>query len=502
VKPSGLRSIQHKLFLGVLLNSVVTLLIAGNALFYYDLRSYRTTAVNELRVQAQLIAHATAAALQFDDPKFAADNLALLKARPAIRVAVIYNARGAPFATYFRGAAKGEFPALPEADGVNVEDERIVAFLRVIQNGEIVGTVYLESDFEIYKRIESYLAIAFAAGTVAILVSLLLAAFLQRGITRPIVETADLARRVMETRDYSLRAHKSSQDETGTLVDSFNDMLSEIERRAAALETSRREVQQLNEELEARVARRTAQLEETNRQLEAFSYSVSHDLRAPLRAIDGFGQALVEDYADKADEGMRRYLDRIRAATLRMSQLIEDLLALAQISRAQISPKDVDLSEMARQVFSELASRDPDRKVEIVVWDGIVARADPRLIRIVLENLLGNAWKFTSKNPGARIEFGVLRDAGKATFHVHDNGAGFDMAYANKLFTAFQRLHAAKEFPGTGIGLATVQRIIVKHGGRLWAHSAPGQGATFYFTLEETEGAQSAPAAQPVRETA
>ena len=160
------------------------------------------------------------------------------------------------------------------------------------------------------------------------------------------------------------------------------------------------------------------------------------------------------------------------------------------------------LSEMVRQVFAELASRDPDRNVEVVVWDGIVARADPRLIRIVLENLLGNAWKFTSKNPQARIEFGVLRDAGKATFHVHDNGAGFDMAYANKLFTAFQRLHAAKEFPGTGIGLATVQRIIVKHGGRLWAHSAPGQGATFYFTLEETEGAQSAPAAQPLRETA
>jgi len=239
----------------------------------------------------------------------------------------------------------------------------------------------------------------------------------------------------------------------------------------------------LNDELERRVQERTAELEETNRQLESFSYSVSHDLRAPLRAIDGFGQALLEDYDDQVNDGMRRYLSRIRAATLRMAQLIDDLLNLARISRATLSWHDVDLTVLAHQVLANLGQSEPERKVDTLVWEGMHARGDPRLLRVALENLLGNAWKFSGKSPAPHLEFGLLRDGDKSTYFVRDNGAGFDMAHADKLFDAFQRLHAMDEFPGTGVGLATVQRIIHRHGGRIWAHAEPEKGATFYFTI-------------------
>ena len=490
------RSVRQKLFAGVLLTSVAALLVTGVTLFFYDLRSYRETSTAELAVQAELIGHASTAALQFDDAKFAADNLARLRGRPSIRAAAIYNSRGAVFASYVRpGARPEDIPVLPSADGVLVYGDHMAVFHRIVANNEIPGTVYLEADFDVYRRIANYAAILVIVSVAALLVSLLLSRWLQAGVTRPIIEISHLARQVVDTRDYSLRARRTTEDEIGTLVDAFNDMLSEIEKRTTALETTTREVGRLNEDLENRVRSRTKQLEETNRQLEAFSYSVSHDLRAPLRAIDGFGQALLEDYGEKIEEGMRRYIERIRAATQRMGQLIDDLLSLAQITRAEVTWKEVDLSAMCRQVFAELAQRDPGRRVETVVWDDVVARGDPRLVRIALENLLGNAWKFTSKAEHARIEFGVLRDGASTTFFVRDSGAGFDMVHADKLFNAFQRLHAVREYPGTGIGLATVQRIVHKLGGRLWAYAELGKGATFYFTLGG-EGEAARPASE------
>jgi signal transduction histidine kinase len=226
-------------------------------------------------------------------------------------------------------------------------------------------------------------------------------------------------------------------------------------------------------------------LAEANKELEAFSYSVSHDLRAPLRAIDGFSKALLSDYGDKFDERGRRYIDRVRSATQRMSQLIDDLLSLSKIVRTPMRRECVDLTELGRNVLSDLGARDADRRVQISVSDDLTCHGDPRLLTVLLENLLGNAWKFTSKQPEARIEVGKERRDGTTTFFVRDNGAGFEMEYANKLFAPFQRLHDATEFPGTGIGLATVHRVVSRHGGRIWAHASPGQGATFLFTLEE-----------------
>lgn len=243
---------------------------------------------------------------------------------------------------------------------------------------------------------------------------------------------------------------------------------------------SEEKIRALNE----RLKQQNISLAALNKELEAFSYSVSHDLRAPLRSIDGFSRILLEDHSKKLDVEGQVYLQRIRAAADSMAQLIEDLLNLARVTRAEIQREDVDLSELAEKAAAGLRQSEPDRQVDMVIAPGLIARADLRLARVVMENLLSNAWKFTAKHAHARIDVGRQAKDGRTVFFVRDDGAGFDMAYASKLFGAFQRLHSHSEFPGTGIGLATVQRIINRHEGVIWAEGAVERGATFYFTLE------------------
>ena len=235
--------------------------------------------------------------------------------------------------------------------------------------------------------------------------------------------------------------------------------------------------------LEEQLHERTAQLEAANKELEGFCYSVSHDLRAPLRSIDGFTHALLESFGQHLDPAAREYLDRVRAASRRMTQLIDDLLHLSRVGRREMRIETVDLSQAAASVARDLQKAYPDRQVEISITTGLQARADERLMRIVLENLLGNAWKFTAKKESAHIQFGATEENDQMVFSVRDNGAGFEMTYADKLFTPFQRLHSPSEFPGTGIGLAIVQRIINRHRGRIWAKSKPDEGTAFFFTL-------------------
>jgi PAS domain S-box-containing protein len=244
------------------------------------------------------------------------------------------------------------------------------------------------------------------------------------------------------------------------------------------------EIQKLNSDLEQRVIERTTQLAAANQELEAFSYSVSHDLRAPLRGIDGWSLALLEDYGAQLDEQAHQYLDRVRSETQRMGNLIDDLLQLSRITRADMNKVQVDLSALTQAIVARLQESEPQRQIEYTVQGDLSAWGDARLLEVVLTNLLSNACKFTSKIPQARIEFGQTELDGQRAFFVRDNGAGFDMAFAKKLFSPFQRMHKASEFPGTGVGLATVQRIVHRHGGRVWAESALNAGATFYFTLE------------------
>ncbi|MEO3428078.1 PAS domain S-box protein [Pelagibius sp. CAU 1746] len=252
--------------------------------------------------------------------------------------------------------------------------------------------------------------------------------------------------------------------------------------------TEQRRIHHEIEELNQRLVRDNNELTAVNQELEAFSYSVSHDLRAPLRAIDGFSQALVEDYAEQLGEEGRDYLNRVRRAAQRMGLLIDDLIMLSRVTRSEMNPQDVDLGAIAQAVVQDLSAREPDRLADFVIDGSVAARGDVRLLRIAIENLLGNAWKFTARKTPARIEFGCGVHDGVTHYFVRDNGAGFDMAYAEKLFQPFQRLHDDQSFAGTGIGLATVLRILRRHGGDIWAESEVGEGATFYFTLDQRFG--------------
>ncbi|MEW9900636.1 ATP-binding protein [Chitinivorax sp. PXF-14] len=292
----------------------------------------------------------------------------------------------------------------------------------------------------------------------------------------------------LERRDGSIRWVEATQrvryGKHGEYVGTAGtlDDITERKRSEEELEAYRLRLEEL-------VAERTAALQAANGELEAFSYSVSHDLRAPLRAIDGFSRLVREDYGDRLDDNGRDLLQRIVQATGRMGLLIEGMLVLSRVSRGELRRQHLSLSEMARCALQDLQQGDPERQVEIVLQPDLTADGDPALIRAVLDNLLGNAWKFSSKCGQARIEVGETSSRGKSAFYVRDNGAGFDMNYASKLFGAFQRLHLAREFEGTGIGLATVYRIIQRHGGEIWAEAAPGQGATFYFTLPDVVAA-------------
>ena len=243
----------------------------------------------------------------------------------------------------------------------------------------------------------------------------------------------------------------------------------------------------LNRELDERVSERTAQLEAANRELEAFAYSVSHDLCAPLRALDGFSDELLRCYADRLDERGQHYLRRLRAGTQRMGQLIDDMLLLSRLNRGAMKREPVDLTALAEGVAAEFRDREPDRTVAFVIEPGLTATGDAALLGVALENLLGNAWKFTSKKASATITVGRQNHEGAPAFFVRDDGAGFDMAHVANLFGAFQRLHTQREFPGNGVGLAIVQRVVHRHGGQVWAEGVLGQGATFHFTLPQEE---------------
>ncbi|HVH68612.1 MAG TPA: PAS domain S-box protein [Gemmatimonadales bacterium] len=292
------------------------------------------------------------------------------------------------------------------------------------------------------------------------------ARYLATGEPRVVGSTVELVGRKRDGSEFPVELSLASWKRGAEVA--FTGILRDISRRKAA---------------EAALASYAAQLEAANAELNAFAYSVSHDLRAPLRSLDGFSQALLEDHADKLDPKGKDYLQRVRQASQRMAQLIDDLLNLSRVTRREIQLESVDLSALAHDVAADLQRNEPSRAVEFTIAPALVVRADRGLMRVVLDNLLGNAWKFTGKRPRAHVELGVTNHDGHPAYFVRDDGVGFDMAYADKLFGAFQRLHGVAEFAGTGIGLATVQRIIHRLGGRIWAESAPGRGATFYFTL-------------------
>jgi signal transduction histidine kinase len=484
--------IQQKLTAMLVLISGLVLLLTSAAFAGYQYWSLRRTTLNALSVRARILAANSTAALAFANVADGRELLAALRADPHMLAAALYDKGGHVFATYPANVAGDVVPTAPAPDGYRFERGLLIGFQPVEEAGsQRLGTVYLASDLgAVQDALRLSGLIGLAVMGVALLAAYLLSRILQGTISQPILALAETAKAVSTRQDYSVRAPKLGADELGALTDAFNQMLGRIEeqkgelqRYAADLE---RRVEERTHELQERnesLRRNAAELLAANTELDAFAYSVSHDLRAPLRSIDGFSQILLEDYTEKLDEAGRESLQRVRAASQRMGTLIDDLLKLARVTRAEFRTEDVDLSGIAREIVADLQRATPERQVEFDIAPGLKARGDARLLRVVLDNLLRNSWKYTAKQPAPRVEFRSADANGGQTYMVRDNGAGFDMKYADKLFGVFQRLHSAADFEGTGIGLATVRRIINRHGGRIWAEGAVDQGATFYFTL-------------------
>ncbi|HVH66641.1 MAG TPA: ATP-binding protein [Gemmatimonadales bacterium] len=484
--------IQRKLTAIFLLISGLVLLLTSAAFVTYQVITLRRMTLKDLSTLGRVIATNSTAALAFANEGDAREILAALRAQPHVVAAGLYDATGRLFARYPPDLAADSLPATPPVDGYRFERGHLVGVEPVAQTANArLDSLYLESDV---KAVRDAARLTGIIGTVVVAIALLAAYVLGRAlqgrIADPILALTETAKAVSTRQDYSVRAPPSGRDELGALTDTFNQMLARIEEQDRALRESKTELEQrvadrtqeLAERNEA-LRRNAAELLAANTELDAFAYSVSHDLRAPLRSIDGFSQVLLEDYGPKLDEAGRDSLQRVRANSQRMATLIDDLLKLARVTRSEMRTEAVDLSAIARDIVGDLQRAAPERPVEFAIAPGLSARGDSRLLRVVLENLLRNSWKYTGNQARPRIEFGSTGGNGERVFMVRDNGAGFDMKYADKLFGVFQRLHTASEFEGTGVGLATVRRIITRHGGRIWAEGAVDQGATFYFTI-------------------
>jgi signal transduction histidine kinase len=475
-------SIAKKLTQMNLLVSAGALAVACASLAAYDVGTSRQQIALNLSVQAQMAGSNSVSALLFNDPAAAVKTLSAFKFASNIVSAAIYTPERQLFADYRRDA-DGVVPPNPNIDdraGEHrwFEHHDVMVVRSIVFQGKPIGYVYVESDLHsVTTRLTRYAIISVVVLMASLVAGLLISRVARESIAGPVTDLAETARSVSRNKNYSIRASAVGQlAELAVFVDAFNEMLNQIEERDLSLQAAR-------DDLERRVEQRTAELAAANKELESFSYSVSHDLRAPLRSIDGFSLALLEDYADKLDEQGKHYLTRVREGAKRMGGLIDDLLNLSRMTRVEMRRERVDLTALARSIGIDLRAAEPSREVEFVVEDGLTANGDSHLLRAALDNLLRNAWKYTSKHPTARVEFRKQQSNGHVVFFVKDDGAGFDPQYSDRLFGAFQRLHGANEFPGTGVGLATVQRIIHRHGGKMWAEGAVEKGATFYFTL-------------------
>jgi signal transduction histidine kinase len=458
--------------------SGIALVLTCAAFVSYEFFTFRQSTVRELSTLGEVIATQSTGAVAFDNPRDAAEVLSALKAERHIVAAGLYDQRGKLFARYPANAPDADFPGSPLTDGYRFANGRLIGFTPLVQveGSDRLGTLYLSSDLgAIYARIRLYGIIALLVITGSGTVAFFLSRTFQRQLARPILNLAATAKEVSRHKNYAVRAVRFSDDELGLLTEAFNHMLAQIEQQNATLEKAVRE--------------RTAELEAANFELEAFCSSAAHDLRTPLRAITGFTDMLLDPRAAKLAEQEKRFVLSIRAGSEQMGQLIEDLLSFSRVSRQDLARRSVSLESVCRDVIAELAPEMAPRKVELRIGAMPDVYGDPALMRIVMMNLLSNALKYSrSKNP-AVVEVGVTVDVDKAdpVVFVRDNGVGFDMKNADKLFGVFQRLHHAHEFEGNGVGLATVRRIVERHGGRIWANAEPGAGATFYFTIPSAE---------------
>lgn len=482
---SGFRnySIPRKLTWMNMTVSSVALGLACIAFMAYDLISVREAMVRHLSIQARIIGANSASALLFNDPQSAEKTLAALRSAPNITDAAIARPDGRTFAAYSRDpvrpSLRGQLTSPVPRQRIHwLRNRRIEVLSPIVFQGKTIATVYIQADMqELLGRVKRYLVIVGAVFLMSLGAAVLMSSLIRKVVTEPILHLAEAARIVSRDKTYSVRVPPTrNHDELSMLIDTFNTMLQQIEVGDTAL----REAQ---ESLEQRVRVRTEQLRAANTDLEAFSYSVSHDLRAPVRHIAAFSRLLAEECGSTMDDNSRHYLDRIREAAKNMDELVEGLLKLGRIGRRELACVATDLDSLLKEVLAEMESDFEGRTIDWQIGDLASVQCDPGLVKLVFANLLSNAVKYTRGRALAVIEVGRIAEPGAAVFFVRDNGAGFDQKYAGKLFRVFERLHSAEEFEGTGVGLSTVQRIVKKHGGEIWAKAEVDKGATFFFAL-------------------
>lgn len=471
------KPIRDKLMMIILMTSGVSLVLTCVTFLVYDFFTYRDAIVKQTEVLARMCAANSTAALAFDNSDDAEEVLSTLNVAPEIVAAVLYDENDSVFAKYPDTVVLKQTKLENAIDGFSYKSEHLVGFLPVTQNNTRLGTLYILTDLgAIYQRLQLFGSIAISVLIISMFVAYILSSALQRSISLPILSLAGTARLITEKKDYSVRAQMFDQDEIGLLTGAFNAMLSEIEKQNL-------QITSFNQGLEKLVNERTNELELAYSEMEAFSYSVSHDLNAPLRQIDSFIELYIKRSGDDMDPDGKYTLNKIASKAGKMRNLIEDLLLFSRLSRTELKKSEVMMKRMATSICNDLVKSESGRKITIQIGDMPNVFADSSAIKQVWHNLISNALKYTKYETEAVIRICSETEGRNAIYSVHDNGVGFDAKHSDQLFKAFQRMHSTKYFEGTGIGLAIVERVVAKHGGKVWAQGEPDKGAKFYFSI-------------------
>jgi signal transduction histidine kinase len=481
--------IRQKLMLIAMLTTGGALLLAGAAIIFSNGVRFRAEMARDLESFADVFAGSSTAALTFGDPKTATEILRNVGPRTSIVAIALYDRQGRLFAHWEREGTV-RLPPVPGADGSHFVPGSLIVFRPVRLDGERLGTLYLRSNLQdLWDRVWTQALTVAAAFVISGVLALLLSSPLQRLISGPIVDLAGTARAVSERRDYAIRATKRSADELGALVDAFNDMLVQIQRRDSELQQAKEALEERVEERTRELQQRNEELNQSNKELDDFAYIASHDLKEPLRGIHNFSNFLIEDYADKLDDEGRSKLETLMRLTRRMETLIDSLLQFSRLGRVDLGLDRVNLNEIVAEVLDSLAISLREEGVEVRVPRPLpTVRADRARVGEIFHNLIVNAMKYNDK-PERWIEIGWRAGApGPPVFSVRDNGIGIPEKHQDAVFRIFKRLHGRDKFGGgTGAGLTIAKKIVERHHGRIWLESSPGVGTTFYFTLQEGE---------------
>jgi signal transduction histidine kinase len=452
------------------------LLVTCIGFFFCELYIFRKSTVEKLTIINGIISSQSTAALAFQDREAATEILQALKNEPHITRAALYDSDGNLFATYPANAAESTFPQDAQIKRYHFSNWNIEGVRPVMQEKDQLGALFISSDLgAMYSRFKIFAVVMAIVIILSFPLAILVSKIVRKSISEPVLSLSSTAEIIKKRRDYSVRALKAGQDELGLLTDAFNSMLDEIEEQNRALNI-------FNQNLEQKVKERTIQLESVNKELEAFSYSISHDLRAPLRGIIGFTTILEEDYGSRLDDEAKRITGVIKNNTLKMGHLIDDLLTFSRMGRQDIVKTNIAMDRLVSEVVKD-AAEGKDGKIEWNIQQLPDAMGDMNALRQVWINLISNAIKYSGNEKKIHIDIGSFAQDGQIVYYVKDNGVGFDEKYRGKLFRVFQRLHSPNEFEGTGVGLAIVEKIVSKHGGTVSAEGKVNGGATFYFSL-------------------